>query len=273
MRKRFFLSILVVLIVLTGTVATGCGTAALTISEITVTEVSDTSATISWSSSKAATTQIEYGGTTALGLNNTPDTTLRTSHSVTLSGLSSKTKYHFKLKAVDASDNEVTSERSWFSTKVDATNRTAVIQTSMGTIQIELYEKRAPITTANFIKLAQDGFYDGLIFHRVIDDFMIQGGDPTGTGTGGSGTTIALEIHPELKHLDGSISMARTNDPNSATSQFFICDGAQTGLDGDYAVFGKVIEGIDVVRAIAAVETGASDKPLSNVVMTSVTIE
>jgi len=151
-------------------------------------------------------------------------------------------------------------------------NRTAVIQTSKGTIKLELYEKRAPITTANFIKLAQDGFYDGLIFHRVIDNFMIQGGDPTGTGTGGSGQTINLETHEELKHLDGSISMARTSAPNRATSQFFICDGAQTHLDGDYAVFGKVTEGIDVVRAIASVETGDADKPETDVVMTSITI-
>jgi cyclophilin family peptidyl-prolyl cis-trans isomerase len=152
-------------------------------------------------------------------------------------------------------------------------NRTATIVTSMGTIKLELYEKRAPITTANFIGLAQDGFYDGLIFHRVIDDFMIQGGDPLGNGTGGSGKTIAREIHEELKHIDGAISMARSSNPDSASSQFFICDGAQTFLDDSYAVFGVIIDGIDVVKVIAAVSTNASDKPDSDVVMTSVTIE
>jgi peptidyl-prolyl cis-trans isomerase A (cyclophilin A) len=209
-----------------------------------------------------------------LGLNSAPDETLRTSHSVTLSDLTSKTKYYFKVKAVDDSDKEVTSDRSWFGTKVDATNKTAVIETSMGTIQIELYEKRAPITTANFIGLAQDGFYDGLTFHRVMDNFMIQGGDPNGDGTGGSGTTIDLEIHEDLKHVDGAISMARlSNDENSATSQFFICDGSPSHLDGVHAVFGQTIGGIEVVRAISAVETGVNDKPVTNVVMTKITIE
>jgi len=145
--------------------------------------------------------------------------------------------------------------------------------TSMGTIKFELYENRAPVTTANFISLTQDGFYDGLIFHRIIDDFMIQGGDPEGTGTGGSEETIEREIHPELRHIDGAVSMARSSDPNSASSQFFICDGAQSDLDDGYAVFGLVKEGIEVVRAIAAVETGANDKPDADVVMTSITIE
>jgi cyclophilin family peptidyl-prolyl cis-trans isomerase len=152
-------------------------------------------------------------------------------------------------------------------------NRSAIIETSMGTIELELYEKKAPITTANFISLAQDGFYDGLIFHRVMDDFVIQGGDPLGTGTGGSDTAINLEIHPNLRHIDGAISMARTPDPNSATSQFFICDGAQEFLDDQYAVFGVVTDGIEVVRAIAAVDTDDSDKPDTDVVITTITIE
>jgi len=152
-------------------------------------------------------------------------------------------------------------------------NRIATIETSMGTIKFELYEQRAPITTANFIKLAESGFYDGLIFHRVVDDFVIQTGDPTGTGTGGSGETIVLEIDEELTHEDGAVGMARTADPNSATSQFYICDGAQHGLDDNYAVFGQVFEGMDVVRAIAGVPVDAQHKPLEDVVMTRVTIE
>lgn len=153
-------------------------------------------------------------------------------------------------------------------------SRIAVLETGMGTIKFRLYEVGAPITSANFIKLAQSGFYDGLIFHRVIDDFVIQTGDPTGTGTGGSGETIRLETSKSLTHVDGAVGMARGSDPNSASSQFYICDGPQHDLDGRYAIFGHVIEGMDVVRAIAAVPTDpATDKPLQNVVLTRVRIE
>lgn len=129
-------------------------------------------------------------------------------------------------------------------------NRIATIETEKGIIKFELYEKRAPITTANFIKLAESGFYDGLIFHRIISGFMIQGGDPQGTGFGGSDETINLEIHPELRHTDGAVAMARSNDRNSASSQFYITMGPQSFLDDNYAVFGQVIEGKDVVRQI-----------------------
>ena len=155
----------------------------------------------------------------------------------------------------------------------DDKNRTAVIETGKGTIKVALDEKRAPITTANFIKLAESGFYDGLIFHRIIKGFMIQGGDPQGTGMGGANETINLEIHPELRHVDGAISMARSQNPNSASSQFFICDGAQAFLDNNYATFGQTVEGMDVVRAIAAVAIGANDRPVETVTMTKVTIE
>ena len=155
----------------------------------------------------------------------------------------------------------------------DDKNRTAVIETGKGTIKVALDEKRAPITTANFIKLAESGFYDGLIFHRIIKGFMIQGGDPQGTGMGEANETINLEIHPELRHVDGAISMARSQNPNSASSQFFICDGAQAFLDNNYATFGQTVEGMDVVRAIAAVATGANDRPVETVTMTKVTIE
>jgi len=154
-----------------------------------------------------------------------------------------------------------------------APNRIAVLETSMGTIKFELYEDKAPITTANFIKLAESSFYNGLIFHRVIDNFVIQTGDPLGNGTGGSAENINLEIKKSLTHNDGAVGMARGKDPNSASSQFYICDGPQHGLDGNYAVFGQVIEGMDVVRAIATVATGANDKPLQDVVMTKVTIQ
>ena len=124
------------------------------------------------------------------------------------------------------------------------------IETDKGTIKFELYEDKAPITTKNFIELAQSGFYDGLTFHRVEPGFVVQGGDPKGDGTGGSEKTIPLEIHPELKHVKGAVAMARTNDPNSATSQFYITLSEVSQLDGNYAVFGKVTEGIEIVESI-----------------------
>ena len=151
-------------------------------------------------------------------------------------------------------------------------NQSAVIETSMGTITVELYGQRAPNTTANFIELAESGFYDGLIFHRVIDDFVIQGGCPNGAGTGGSGKTIELEIHPDLIHVDGVLAMARSQDPDSASNQFYICDGAQHFLDGQYAVFGRVLDGIDVVQAIAEVATDSRDTPIGDVVIIKISI-
>lgn len=132
-----------------------------------------------------------------------------------------------------------------------ATNRTAIIETDKGTITAELYEQDAPITTANFIELAERGFYDGLTFHRVVPGFVIQGGDPLGNGTGGSDKRIPLEVSPQLKHGDaGALAMARTNDPNSATSQFYITLAPTPNLDGQYAVFGRVTEGLEVVKQI-----------------------
>lgn len=130
-------------------------------------------------------------------------------------------------------------------------NRVATIVTEKGTIKFELYEKDAPITTKNFIDLAQKGFYDGLTFHRVEPGFVIQGGDPRGDGTGGSGKTIPLEIAPNLTHKKGAVAMARSNDPNSASSQFYIVLEDAKFLDKSYAVFGQVLEGQDVVEKIA----------------------
>ncbi len=135
-------------------------------------------------------------------------------------------------------------------------------------IKIELDEKAAPLTVSNFRKLVNEGFYNGLIFHRVIEGFMIQGGDPMGTGMGGSKETIVGEFrangHPEntLRHTRGVISMARTMMPNSASSQFFIMHADAPHLDGQYAAFGKVVEGIEAVDHIAAVRVDMRDKPL-----------
>jgi cyclophilin family peptidyl-prolyl cis-trans isomerase len=132
-----------------------------------------------------------------------------------------------------------------------ANNRTATIETSKGTIKFVLYEDLAPITAGNFIELAGRNFYDGLTFHRVEKGFVIQGGCPNGTGTGGSGNHIPLEVTPNLKHGDaGAVAMARSSAPNSASSQFYITLGPAAFLDGNYAVFGRVTEGLDVVQSI-----------------------
>ncbi|MFH1589705.1 MAG: peptidylprolyl isomerase [archaeon] len=152
------------------------------------------------------------------------------------------------------------------------TNRVAVIETNHGTMEIELFEDKAPITTKNFIDLTEKGFYDGVIFHRVIANFMIQGGDPDGRGTGGPGYSILDEFHPDLKHdSKGILSMANSG-PNSGGSQFFITLVPTPWLDGKHAVFGKLISGEDVLDEIGAVQTGAGDRPLEDVVMTKVTI-
>ena len=129
-------------------------------------------------------------------------------------------------------------------------NRTAVLETVKGTIKFELFENEAPITTKNFIELTQKGFYNGLTFHRVEPGFVIQGGDPRGNGTGGSGKTIKLEIAPSLTHKKGAVGMARSQDPDSASSQFYICLEDAKFLDKNYAVFGQVTEGQDVASKI-----------------------
>ena len=151
-------------------------------------------------------------------------------------------------------------------------NRFAVIETNMGTMKLELFEKRAPMTTKNFITLAEKGFYNGLTFHRIIKGFMIQGGDPNGDGTGGPGYTIKDEFGPGLKHdSEGILSMANAG-PDTGGSQFFITLAPTPWLDGHHAVFGKVVEGMDVLEAIGSVKTDAADRPLKPVVMENVSI-
>jgi peptidyl-prolyl cis-trans isomerase B (cyclophilin B) len=142
----------------------------------------------------------------------------------------------------------------------------------------ELYPEQAPATVANFVKLAQSGFYDGLTFHRVIPGFMIQGGDPDGDGTGGPGWNIPGEFSGNgytntLKHTRGTLSMARSSDPDSAGSQFFIMTDDASYLDGNYASFGKLTGGFEALDSIAAAETGRNDKPNSDQVMISVRVE
>ena len=146
-----------------------------------------------------------------------------------------------------------------------------------GVITLELYEDKAPVTVSNFKNLVKKGFYDGLIFHRVISGFMIQGGDPTGTGMGGSGEHIKGEFASNgfpnpISHVRGVISMARSQRPNSASSQFFIMHADGKFLDGEYAAFGKVISGMEVVDEIAGVKTDYSDRPIIDMRMKSVTL-
>ena len=131
-------------------------------------------------------------------------------------------------------------------------NPVAVIITNKGEFRFELYEEEAPATVANFIELAESRFYDGLAFHRYEPGFVIQGGDPRGDGTGGSEKTIPLEIHKSLRHGKGAVGMARTQDPNSATSQFYVALDPAHFLDDGYAVFGKVSDGMDVVLNLRA---------------------
>jgi cyclophilin family peptidyl-prolyl cis-trans isomerase len=168
-------------------------------------------------------------------------------------------------------------------------NRTAVFTTNKGVIKLELFEDKMPITTGNFVKLAQEGYYNGTKFHRVIDGFMIQGGDPNtktdntmSYGTGGPGYTIQDEFvaDPLLTNVRGTIAMANTGQPNSGGSQFFINTVDNTGLDFDkeplssrHPVFGRVIDGMDIVDAISSVSVGARDLPVEPVVIETLTIE
>ena len=157
-------------------------------------------------------------------------------------------------------------------------NPIVTFNTNAGVIKAELYPEIAPNTVNNFISLVKKGYYDGLTFHRVIYGFMIQGGCPDGTGMGGPGYSIKGEfaangVKNDLRHTEGVLSMARSMMPNSAGSQFFIMHRTSPHLDGQYAAFGKVLEGMDAVNAIAECDTDFSDKPLDPQVMESVTVE
>ncbi|MBX3730757.1 MAG: peptidylprolyl isomerase [Candidatus Sumerlaeia bacterium] len=151
-------------------------------------------------------------------------------------------------------------------------NSVVTMVTTKGTIKIELFEDKAPKTTKNFKDLIAKGFYDGLLFHRVIKQFMIQGGCPNGTGTGGPGYKFADEFHPSLKHdRPGLLSMANAG-PNTNGSQFFITTVPTPWLDNKHSIFGQVIEGMDVLKAIEASPTGPQDRPSPEIRMTKVTV-
>ena len=157
--------------------------------------------------------------------------------------------------------------------------KTAIIEMENGkTMTLELYPEKAPITVENFEKLANSGFYDGLIFHRVIKGFMIQGGDPTGTGMGGPGWNIRGEfaqngVKNDLKHTRGVMSMARAMDPDSAGSQFFIMHRDAPYLDGAYAAFGKITDGLDELDRIAETRTNGEDRPYEDQVIGTIVVE
>ena len=152
-------------------------------------------------------------------------------------------------------------------------NRTVTFRTNQGSFKVELQEDKAPATTANFVTLAEKGYYDGVIFHRVIPNFMIQGGDPTGTGRGGPGYTITDEFGAGLGHdAEGVLSMANAG-PDTGGSQFFITLAPTPWLDRKHAVFGKVSEGLEVVRAIGQVKTAGGNRPIEDVVMEEVKVE
>lgn len=180
---------------------------------------------------------------------------------------------------MDAADQTETAAETTTEEEMDMAtdNPIVVMETNKGIIKAELYMNLVPVTAGNFVKLTEDGYYDGLIFHRIIEGFVVQGGDPfcvSGEGpcgTGGPGWSIPLEIVPELRHGEaGMLAMARSQDPDSAGSQFYITLAALPNLDDNYAVFGKVIEGLDVVMEIGSVATDSQDKPLDDVVMTKV---
>ena len=152
-------------------------------------------------------------------------------------------------------------------------NRHVVIETSLGVVEVELFDDKSPKTAENFASLVEKGYYNGIKFHRVIPDFMVQTGDPKGDGTGGPGYEIKDEFHPDLKHdVPGILSMANSG-PNTGGSQFFITVVPTPWLDGKHAIFGKVVSGMDVVNTIVAVDKDGRDMPLTDVVMKKVTIK
>ncbi|WP_343349112.1 peptidylprolyl isomerase [Terrisporobacter petrolearius] len=153
-----------------------------------------------------------------------------------------------------------------------------IVIKNYGTIEAELYPHIAPNTVNNFMSLANSGFYDGLTFHRIIKDFMIQGGDPNGNGSGGPGYSIKGEFTKnkfknDLKHTEGVLSMARSQNKNSGGSQFFIMTKDSPHLDGQYAAFGKIIKGIDIVHEIESTKTGNNDKPEKDIVIESIKVD
>jgi cyclophilin family peptidyl-prolyl cis-trans isomerase len=200
----------------------------------------------------------------------TPNTDTRNTTTTPVSPDSLKDKKdHTDVKSADTTNKKIDSKTT--DTK-SAGGHVMQIETTMGKIKVQLFPDKAPKTVEHIEALVNKGFYNGIIFHRVINGFMIQGGDPSGTGTSGSGQTIPDEFANGLKHEKGVIAMANTGRPNSQDSQFYITLAPQPSLDGKYTVFGKVIEGMDVVEKIGQTKTDSRDKPVTEVKMTKVTM-
>ena len=184
----------------------------------------------------------------------------------------------FGVSMAGCSDSDKTPEQTVIPSPTKTTepaNPVVLMKTNFGNITIELFEDKVPVTVGNFVRLVEDGFYTDIVVHRISDDFMIQAGLLTSDGTQKFSPygPINLEIHPEVRHVDGAISMARTDDLNSATSQFFICDGPQPFLDDGYAAFGVVTEGIEVLREIAAQPHDNSNPAGGGVPLSTILIE
>ncbi|EGQ24034.1 peptidyl-prolyl cis-trans isomerase [Sporosarcina newyorkensis 2681] len=195
-----------------------------------------------------------------------------------LVGCGSSTKDEQQEEKTDGQSEEQPVKEADYSEEVEENPIVTITMDNDEKIVLELDPSVAPNTVANFISLIEEGYYDGLIFHRVIPGFMIQGGDPSGNGSGGPGYSIDGEFTSNgfknnLKHERGVISMARTGEPNSAGSQFFIMAEDTSQLDEEYAAFGKVIEGMEIVDAIVATETDSSDKPLEDQKMKKVEVD
>lgn len=202
-------------------------------------------------------------GTTTLPDNNKQQTTTNTTTTPPTTTTQTETKDTTTKKDTTATTDKDTKSEGGDMVKME---------TNMGTIKIKLYTDKTPVTAANFTKLVKSGFYNGIIFHRVIDGFMIQGGDPTGTGAGGSKEIIKDEFHPDLKHSKKGILSMANRGPNTGTSQFFILLAPQPHLDNKHTVFGEVVEGMDVVEKIGKTKTDGNDKPEKEVKMTKVTM-
>ena len=189
-----------------------------------------------------------------------------------MSGCGGDTESSSSGKATSAVSNEETTSASTDTTDYKSSYTATIDVKDYGKIEVELYEELAPITVKNFVDLAKDGFYDGLTFHRIITGFMIQGGDPTGTGMGGPGYKIDDEFGEGLQHDDeGILSMANAG-PNTGGSQFFITLAPTPWLNGHHAIFGKVVEGMDIVRLIGVVPTDFRDRPKDPVIMETVEV-
>ncbi|MFZ6179174.1 peptidylprolyl isomerase [Nannocystis pusilla] len=246
--------------------------------EKTTADVTATMATTDATTTAPATTDGESETSTATTTTSTPTSTTTAAETTTTAAPTSEGTTAVDTTADTTDDTTASTTTGVMPGPCEGDAPRIRISTTLGDMVVQLDAVNAPITTANFVHYVETGFYDGTIFHRVIDGFVIQGGgllpDLSSKPTD---PPIPLEVSPALTHVDGAISMARTNDPNSATSQFYICDGPQDFLDGQYAAFGVLIEGFDVLAAISAVPTGSEngydDVPITDVIVNSATCE